>query len=116
MAFPWIEISSTDQLHEIWEQETTTPILFFKHSTRCSISSMVLRSFERSWNQQLVVSCYFIDLIKNRDVSNLLATLSGVEHQSPQVVVVKNKSVIYSNSHGTIDAEVIEKTLVTHYV
>lgn len=110
MGLPWIEITSVDQLNQLWSENLTQPTIFFKHSTRCSISSMTLRIFERSWlvdDTQL----FFIDLIANRDVSNLLAELSHIEHQSPQVIVTKNNTVIYHNSHGTIDAETIQQLI-----
>jgi len=110
MALDWNEIKSVEELHEIWENAIVKPAVFFKHSTRCSISSMALRAFERNWlpdDTQL----FFIDLIANRDVSNLLAELSQIEHQSPQIIVTHNRKVIFSDSHGTIDAEKVQKLI-----
>lgn len=110
MGLPWIELTSIDQLNHIWSNSLTQPAVFFKHSTRCSISSMSLRAFERSWvidDTQL----FFIDLIAHRDVSNLLAEISHVEHQSPQAIVTKNNIVIYNDSHGTIDSEKIQQLI-----
>jgi bacillithiol system protein YtxJ len=111
MALNWTEIHSVDELHEIWDNSLEKPAVFFKHSTRCSISSMALRAFERNWLQDDDTQLFFIDLIANRDVSNLLAELSKVEHQSPQIIVTKNQIVLYSDSHGTIDAEKVQKLI-----
>ena len=47
--FPWIDLTSLDQLREIKEQSKITPVVIFKHSTRCVISRMVLREFESSF-------------------------------------------------------------------
>ena len=110
MALNWTEINSVDELHEIWDNSLEKPAVFFKHSTRCSISSMALRAFERNWLPD-ETQLFFIDLIANRDVSNLLAELSKVEHQSPQIIVTKNQKVLYSDSHGTIDAEKVQKLI-----
>ena len=110
MALNWTEIHSVDELHEIWDNSIEKPAVFFKHSTRCSISSMALRAFERDWVSD-DTQLFFIDLIANRDVSNLLAELSNVEHQSPQIIVTNNKTVIFSDSHGTIDAEKVQKLI-----
>ena len=112
MGLPWIEITSVDQLHHIWNNSLTQPAVFFKHSTRCSISSMSLRAFERSWDID-DTQLFFIDLIAHRDVSNLLAELSHIEHQSPQVIVTKNNHVIYINSHGTINADKIQQLILS---
>ncbi len=110
MALNWTEIHSVDELHEIWDNSLEKPAVFFKHSTRCSISSMALRAFERNWLPD-ETQLFFIDLIAKRDVSNLLAELSKVEHQSPQIIVTKNQKVLYSDSHGTIDAEKVQKLI-----
>ncbi len=110
MALNWTEIHSVDELHEIWDNSIEKPAVFFKHSTRCSISSMALRAFERDWVSD-DTQLFFIDLIANRDVSNLLAELSNVEHQSPQIIVTSNKTVLFSDSHGTIDAEKVQKLI-----
>ena len=110
MGLPWIEIKSVDELNHIWNNLLDNAAIFFKHSTRCSISSMVLRSFEREW-QADETQLYFIDLIAHRDVSILLAELSKIEHQSPQIILTKKYEVIYNDSHGTIDATKIQKLI-----
>ena len=111
MALNWEEIKSTSVLEDRFNEVSDRPKLFFKHSTRCSISSMSLRMFERAWDTSLEVDLYFIDLIAHRDVSNLLAELSGVQHQSPQAIVIRNNEVVYHDSHGTIDADKIKSLL-----
>ena len=82
--------------------------MVFKHSTRCSISIMVLNRFEREWNNTSVNS-YFLDLLNYRDVSNQIATIFEVEHQSPQVLLIKNGTCVYHASHNAIDAQAVNK-------
>ncbi|MFN5443375.1 MAG: bacillithiol system redox-active protein YtxJ [Crocinitomicaceae bacterium] len=103
----WINLVSVQQLNQVLNENSTKTQLFFKHSTRCSISSMALKFFESDWKNPADVECYFIDLIANRDVSNEIAKFTHVEHQSPQVIVLKDKIVIYNASHQSIDAEKI---------
>lgn len=109
---PWIELVNETQLREAIERSTEKPILFFKHSTRCSISSMALSRFEENWNVENNCEIYFLDLLAYRTLSNLIAELTNVEHQSPQVIVLKNKEVIYSATHSSISASEIEKLLI----
>lgn len=106
-AFNWTELETATQLNELLENTTEKPVLFFKHSTRCSISSFALRNFEREWNVNQDVTCVFLDLIKHRDLSNLLAEKLHVVHQSPQVILVHDNKVIHHSSHQDIDAETI---------
>lgn len=106
----WTEINSQEELDQAIENSTNQPALFFKHSTRCSISSMALNRFENEWNGETKATLYFIDLIKNREVSNKLAEKSNVFHQSPQAIVLKNKKTIYDASHSSISAtDIVEK-------
>jgi bacillithiol system protein YtxJ len=49
-----------------------------------------------------------LDLIANREISNEIATLLKVEHQSPQAILVRNDEVIYVESHNGISASSIQ--------
>ena len=112
VAFPWIELTSSEQLNQAIEASTEHPVILFKHSTRCSISSMAKSRFESNWNTELSnISIYYLDLIANRHISNEIAELTGIEHQSPQAIVLKNKEVIYDASHSEISAKSIENLL-----
>jgi len=111
-SFPWIELTSSDQLKTAIEHSTERPILLFKHSTRCSISSMAKSRFEKNWNQEnKVCDLYYLDLIAFRAISNEIENITGVVHQSPQAILLKNKKVIYQETHSSIDASDIEKSL-----
>ena len=110
--FDWIDLNSSEQLNEIIEQSTEKPVLLFKHSTRCSISAMAKNRFESEWElNNEVCPTYYLDLITFRPISNEIAEKTGVEHQSPQVIVLKNKEVIYQASHNGIDAKAIQALL-----
>lgn len=108
-SFPWNNISSVSQLDEVLSTPSEKAKLLFKHSTRCGISAMALRSFEREWKSENEdFELYFVDLLAHRDVSNAIAEKLDVMHQSPQAIVVKNGEVIYNASHGSIDAAAIQ--------
>lgn len=100
----WNKLETPEQLQEIIQNSDATPVLIFKHSTRCSISTMALSRFERQWNQEKIgnVQPYYLDLIKHRDISNLIAEKLGITHESPQVLVVENGKCTYHASHSAI--------------
>lgn len=109
---PWTNITSVDQLHEVLESAKSKPALLFKHSTRCSISSMALNSFENEWGtENELCDLYFVDLLRHRDVSNAIASETNVVHQSPQAILFDGSDVMYHSSHSSIDARAIEKLL-----
>ena len=43
----WIEITNSSQLSDVKDLSKAKPQLIFKHSTRCSISSMAKSRLER---------------------------------------------------------------------
>lgn len=108
----WIPLTEMNQLDEIKSLSKSKAILIFKHSTRCGISRMVLKNFEKEYNlQDSVIELYFLDLIEYRSISNEIAMKFNVIHQSPQVLVIQNEGVIYHDSHHQIRFEAIKKAI-----
>ena len=104
-GLPWQQLTSIDQLVEVIDSSSEKPVLFFKHSTRCGISSMVFSGFRSGWEgTEEQIGIYYLDLLNHRDISNEMAKLTGVFHQSPQVIVLKNNEVVYTATHSGINA------------
>lgn len=108
----WVQLTSEEQLLNAIEESTEKPVLIFKHSTRCSISMMALNGFEGRWEgTDEEITLYFLDLLRYRDLSNEVERITGITHQSPQAIMIKNKEVVYSASHSGIDARQILKLI-----
>ena len=70
----WNLLTDAGQIDELIKLSGSTPVLIFKHSTRCSISSMAKYRLEDDWDflpDQLVP--YLLDLIALRSISNAIA-------------------------------------------
>ncbi|GFD75062.1 MULTISPECIES: bacillithiol system redox-active protein YtxJ [Tenacibaculum] len=99
----WTPLTSVEQIKEIKELSNKQPIAIFKHSTRCGISSMVIKRFVNSFDEELKdFKVYYLDLLSYRDVSNEIGYTFQVLHQSPQLLVVKKGEVISHASHYDI--------------
>ncbi len=109
----WIELISIDQFNQIIEERSSESIIIFKHSNRCSISSMAKNRLESNW-QELSNNkeVYFLDLIKFRELSNYIADSIGLQHESPQILVIKNGDCVYHASHSAISPRAIVQELV----
>ncbi|MFZ4672491.1 MAG: bacillithiol system redox-active protein YtxJ [Flavobacterium sp.] len=107
----WIPLTNLGQLNEIIHESTSTPVIIFKHSTRCSVSRMALKQFENEFDLQSKVTPYFLDLLENRDISSEIALRFGVVHQSPQLILIKDGKAIYNASHSDIASEDLERLL-----
>ncbi len=101
----WNPLTELKQLDEIASESSTIPVFIFKHSTRCSISRMALKGFEREYKlSETDAKLYFLDLLEHRDISNGISTKFNVMHQSPQLLLIKNGHCLYHVSHSDIDA------------
>lgn len=107
---PWHVLSEMKQLDEIAEQSKTKPVAIFKHSTTCGISKMAFRNFERNYSlTDEQMKLYYLDLKAYRDVSDEVGYKFQVQHQSPQLIVVKNGVAVAHASHHSIQADELEK-------
>lgn len=100
----WTTLDSADQVQAIKGNPGYS--LIFKHSTRCSISMMAKRRFEMDMDKlPAEMTLYFLDLIRYRELSNLVAEDFQVYHESPQMLVIKNGECILDQSHGAISVD-----------
>lgn len=106
----WIPLTKVEQLATLVEASHQKPILIFKHSTTCSISNTSLNRLERNWKQEeMPLEAYYLDLLNHRPVSNQIAELFQVEHQSPQVLLIQDGKSVYNVSHFDIDYAELKK-------
>jgi bacillithiol system protein YtxJ len=99
----WLPLNSIEQLEEIKQISKTEYVFIFKHSTRCSISSIVLKRFEglfKEEHQDLKV--YYLDLLNYRNISDEIGHTFQVTHQSPQLIILKNGISVQNASHYDI--------------
>jgi bacillithiol system protein YtxJ len=103
---PWKLLSDVSQLDEILEESKSKPVGIFKHSTRCGISKMVLRGFEREYDlDDEKASIYMLDLLNYRSISNEIAAKFQVFHESPQFIVLENGQTKNHASHQSISVD-----------
>ena len=106
----WRQLTDLGQLNEIINESTEKPVAIFKHSTTCGISRMAWNLFQKNYNiSDDQMSFYYLDLLAYRGISNEVASRFGVQHQSPQLIVIKDGKVVYNASHENIDASQLEK-------
>jgi bacillithiol system protein YtxJ len=106
----WNPLTDVHQLDEIVETSQNQPVVIFKHSTRCSISSTALSRFERAWGPT-ENAAFYLDLIAYRPISLEIAAKFGIEHQSPQVLVISQGNCTYSATHWDISVDELKPYL-----
>lgn len=96
-----LELESKEQWTTLMEASYDKPVYIFKHSSRCGISSMVLRRFEK----QVASSeehYYHLHIQAFRSLSNWIAEELKIRHESPQLIVIKEGKVLKHGSHNAL--------------
>jgi bacillithiol system protein YtxJ len=109
-----LELQRNQDLEQLLERSKTDPILIFKHSTQCPISSGAYDEFVQVADSAHGVACGIVLVVEHREVSNLIASRLGVRHESPQAIVVKDGRPAWVASHWSITADSISEALRTH--
>jgi bacillithiol system protein YtxJ len=106
----WKYITDSDQINDIKKQSGYS--LIFKHSTRCSVSMMAKRRFEMDWEAiPEDTSLYFLDLISYRSLSAQIAETFQVQHESPQILLIKDGECVLDASHSDISADEVAEVV-----
>ena len=100
-------INSVESLDKLWDDSKSNPVIIFKHSNSCPISSEAYDEVAK-----LPIDISLVVVQERRDISNAIEEKSGIQHESPQVLILKNGKIVWSASHRKITAESIKKTLL----
>ena len=108
----WIPLNSLEQIKTIKELSKSETIFVFKHSTRCGISSMVIKRFENLFDSSMNnIKVYYLDLLNFRAISDEVGYSFQTQHQSPQLLIIRNEVAVLNVSHYDITTVNIQKYL-----
>lgn len=107
------KLTTSDQLQSALGASTDKPLLLFKHSTRCPISTRAYQELNSYLQDQPneTVDYGLIHVVEDRPVSLEAAELLGVQHESPQVILVRNQAPIWHTSHSHITSDALKEHL-----
>jgi len=107
----WSTLNRPEQIQEIIEESKQKPVIIFKHSTSCNISATAKGRLERQWNDANLenVTPYYLDLLLYRPISQQVASTFGVEHESPQLLLIRDGKCQYDASHLGIRLDEVKK-------
>ena len=101
-----IDLTSFEQLDQINEASFTAPQLLYKHSTTCGLCDIM-------W-EEIVQSDFtinYLDLHQFRPISNEIESKYNVQHESPQILLIRDGKCVYNASHRRIKNVDIQKHL-----
>jgi bacillithiol system protein YtxJ len=100
MKANFTEINTTEQLDQLFEQSNEKPIVLFKHSLTCPISAGVHQDISGA-----DADINIIIMQKARNVSDEIARRTGIRHESPQAIIIKDGKVVYHAAHYDVTAD-----------
>jgi bacillithiol system protein YtxJ len=105
------ELRRKEDFDALIERSKTDPVLVFKHSTQCGLSERAFDTFHNFMRQATNVHAGIVYVIENRDVSDAIAEQLGVEHETPQAIVVNEGLPAWNASHRAITEAALGQAL-----
>jgi bacillithiol system protein YtxJ len=105
---PFVEIVTVDALDQFLTRANGSPAVLFKHSTTCGVSARAYAEMSK-----LREPVGLITVQKARAVSDEIEKRWQVDHQSPQVLIIRDGKAVWDASHFQVKAEKVESALET---
>ncbi len=102
MGHQFNSITDEGAIEELLARSQDEPVIVFKHSSTCPISSAAYQEMSRvEENIALIV------VQRARALSQKIAAQTGVRHESPQAIILRRGQVVWSASHWSITSEAV---------
>ena len=107
-------IKTRVDLEGLLDRSRKSPVFLLKHSSMCSISASVLSAYEEFVQGQGTHRPWIYGLIRVIEESSLSDQLSayvGVQHASPQLLLIKDFKVIWHDSHWRLTLQKMKEVV-----
>jgi monothiol bacilliredoxin len=102
----FVEIQDVASLDRFISETGENPAIVFKHSNTCGISARVYREMAQV-NRPVGI----VVVQQARNVSDEIERRFGIQHETPQALIVQGDKVLWSASHYAVKAQAIEEAL-----
>ena len=111
-----IELREEQDLAPLLERSQKEPVVFFKHSTQCSRSAVAHDELLAFLRRNPAVPCGMVLVIEDREVSDAMEDQFGIEHESPQAIVVSRGKPVWHAAHFRVTAKALEDAIAAQKV
>jgi bacillithiol system protein YtxJ len=98
----FIKITDSAAFEELANRSSERTVVIFKHSLTCPISSSAYAQMAAFPGEVAL-----IEIQRARALSTEIENLLGVAHESPQVIVLRNRQVVWNASHFAITSDAV---------
>jgi bacillithiol system protein YtxJ len=100
-------VKALKSISEYQALEKKPLVVIFKHSTACSESARARREALAFLDARTGDEIYEVCVIEHRDLSDYIERATGILHQSPQILVLRDGAVHWHGSHRRVTADAI---------
>lgn len=105
------ECKSIENLEDVLGQSEEKSVLLFKWSADCKLSKFAKYEIDKFCKKNLNVPVYMIKVQEEQSLSARIAEKLALEHQSPQVIILKSGKAQHHFNHFDILEEDISGAL-----
>jgi bacillithiol system protein YtxJ len=106
-------VVSAQDLDAIFRESERRPVFLLKHSTRCGTSAATFRDVRdfasRRDDEEALFA--FLEIPADRALADEVAERTGVKHESPQVLVLRDGRAAWHANHWRISKEALARAL-----
>jgi bacillithiol system protein YtxJ len=106
MGKNFFRIDDRATLDNLLSDSKQKTVLVFKHSNACPISARAYREM-----QKLEDEVNLLEIQAVPDLSREVESLTGVTHESPQVILLRDGKAVWNASHFDVNAASVSQAL-----
>jgi bacillithiol system protein YtxJ len=100
------------ELEAAIEESRVRPVLLFKHSRNCGVSCEALDELHTHVEAATSNASYKVVTVQShRAISDRVAALLGVRHETPQAILLRDGQAVWSASHFRITADALSRQI-----
>ena len=104
LATRFNQVSGVEVLDKLLEQSRSETVILFNHDPYCPISARAFKQME-----QIDDDVMLIDVSREKSLTREIQGRTGVRHESPQVIVLRDGSPTWSASHFQITTDAVQE-------
>ncbi|MEX1158346.1 MAG: monothiol bacilliredoxin BrxC family protein [Thermomicrobiales bacterium] len=102
MATRFTPVSGVNALDDLLQRSMTETVILFNHDPWCPISGRALKQME-----QLDEDVTLVDVSREKALTRLIQSRTGVRHESPQIIILRDGQSAWSATHFAITADAV---------
>lgn len=107
-----LPLNSTEELEALLVASRTSPVLLYKHSLTCDVSTRAINAVHAFLGTcQGPLLARMVTVQTERPVSNAIARRLNLRHDSPQALLVADGEVVWHATHFRITVDAMRTAL-----